>query len=214
MGEIVRLLSKEEIRGEQGLNTRIPEGVRDAIGRRLDRLSDLCNEVLTAASVIGRGFSLNVLGRLFKELSQDQILEMVGEALEVRMIEEIPQAAGQYQFTHALVGETLLEELSLMGRVRMHAHIAEALEDLYGSDTQAHAAELAHHFTQAEAVLGIEKLVRYSLIAGETSLSNYAYEEALAHFERALNAQGRRTCGFRDSGAAIRSGTHTGSCSG
>ncbi len=189
VGEIVRLLSKEEIRGEQGLNTRIPEGVRDAIGRRLDRLSDLCNEVLTAASVIGRGSSLNVLGRLFKELSQDQILEMVGEALEVRMIEEIPQAAGQYQFTHALVGETLLEELSLMGRVRMHAHIAEALEDLYGSDTQAHAAELAHHFTQAEAVLGIEKLVRYSLIAGETSLSNYAYEEALAHFERALNAK-------------------------
>ena len=153
VGEIIKLLSDEEIRGERGLNTRIPDGVRDAIGRRLDRLSDLCNQVLTAASVIGRGFSLSVLGRLFKELSQDQILEVLEESLEARMIEGILQAAGQYQFTHALVADTLLEELPLMGRVRMHARIAEALEGLYGSDIQAHAAELAHHFTQAGAVL-------------------------------------------------------------
>ena len=33
---------------------RIPEGVREVIGRRLDRLSERCNEVLTVASVIGR----------------------------------------------------------------------------------------------------------------------------------------------------------------
>ena len=189
VGEIIKLLSDEEIRGERGLNTRIPDGVRDAIGRRLDRLSDLCNQVLTAASVIGRGFSLSVLGRLFKELSQDQILEVLEESLEARMIEGILQAAGQYQFTHALVADTLLEELSLMGRVRMHARIAEALEGLYGSDIQAHAAELAHHFTQAEAVLGNEKLARYSAMAGETALSNYAYDEALAHFERAFSAK-------------------------
>ena len=71
----------------------------------------------------------------------------------------------------------------------MHAGIAEALEGLYGAAAGGHAAELAHHFAQAEAVLGTEKLVRYSLLAGERALAAYAYEDALVHFERALAAK-------------------------
>ena len=46
--------------------------------------------------------------------------------------------------------------------------------------------ELAHHFVQAETVLGTEKLVRYSIMAGERAISSNAYEEALTHFQRAL----------------------------
>ena len=33
-------------------------------------------------------------------------------------------------------------------------------------------------------VLGIEKLVHYSMMAGERALASYAYEEGLVHFER------------------------------
>ena len=47
---------------------------------------------------------------------------------------------------------------------------------------EAHAAELAHHFAQSEAVTGSDKLVRYSLLAGEQALVYYAYEEALDYF--------------------------------
>jgi tetratricopeptide (TPR) repeat protein len=50
--------------------------------------------------------------------------------------------------------------------------------------------ELAHHFAQAEAVAGTEKLVRYSLLAGERALATYAYEEALTHFNRGLATKG------------------------
>ena len=56
---------------------------------------------------------------------------------------------------------------------------------LYGGDAEAHAAE-AHHFAEAQTVLGAEKLVHYSLLAGERALSGFAFEEALAHFERGL----------------------------
>ena len=48
---------------------------------------------------------------------------------------------------------------------------------------------MAYHFAEAEAVLGSEKLVRYSLLAGEQALATYAWEEALAQFERALAAK-------------------------
>ncbi len=69
---------------------------------------------------------------------------------------------------------------------RLHARIAQTLEETYGDDAEAHAAELAHHFAEAEAVLGTQKLVRYSLPAGERALAAFAWEEALAHFQRDL----------------------------
>lgn len=77
-----------------------------------------------------------------------------------------------------------------MGRAGLHARIAEALEELYGADAETHASELAHHFSEAEPVLGPEKLVRYALLAGEKALAAYAYEEALAHFLRGREAKG------------------------
>ena len=74
--------------------------------------------------------------------------------------------------------------------VVLHAQIAQTLEELYGEEAEAHAAELAHHLAQAETVLGSEKLVRYSRLAGERALTVYGYEEALGHFQRALAAKG------------------------
>jgi predicted ATPase len=38
------------------------------IGRRLDQLSEECNRILTIASVIGREFRFDVLGRSPKSL--------------------------------------------------------------------------------------------------------------------------------------------------
>ena len=116
-------------------------------------------------------------------------MDMLDEALSARVIEELPRAVGRYQFTYALIQETLVEELSLTRRVRLHARIAETLEEIYGDQAESHAAELAHHFSQAEAVVGSEKLVRYSLLAGELALAAYANEEAVEHFQRALAAK-------------------------
>ncbi|MCI0794176.1 MAG: protein kinase, partial [Chloroflexi bacterium] len=186
--EIVRLLvqegelSAEKVRETDSWTIRIPEGVREVIGRRLNRLSQRCNEALTVASVLGREFTMAQLRPLVEEVTEDRLFEILEEALAARVIEELPQSVGRYQFTHALIQETLAEELSLTRRVRLHARIAEALEQLYGDDTESHAAELAHHFAQAEAMTGPEKLVRYSLQAGERALAAYAYEEAQGHF--------------------------------
>ena len=193
--EVVRLLVQEgELTQESGARdswtVRIPEGVREVIGRRLNRLSQRCNETLTIASVVGREFELRQLTPLVEDISEDRLLDVLEEALGALVIEELPQAVGRYQFTHALIQETLAEELTLTRRVRLHARIAETLEELYGANTEAHAAELAHHFAEAEAVLGADKLVHYSLLAGERALAAYAWEEAGDHFEQGLTAKG------------------------
>ena len=61
---------------------------------------------------------------------------------------------------------------------------------MYGEEAEAHAAELAHHYTEAEAIIGPDKMIRYSLLAGERALVTYANEDALVHFERGLGAKG------------------------
>ena len=94
MTELVRLLVSQGEMEEAGAggtqSLRIPEGVREVIGQRLNRLSEPCNRVLSTASVIGREFGLDQLGRLHEELSEDQLLEGPEEALEARLIEELP----------------------------------------------------------------------------------------------------------------------------
>ena len=129
--------------------------------------------MLTTASVVGRQFGLKLLSSLSGTANENELIETLEEALAARVLDELPDSAERYQFTHALIQETLSGELSAARRVRLHAKIGEALEEQYGTDAVNHAAELAHHFARAEPVLGPEKLVRYSLLAGEQALGGY-----------------------------------------
>ncbi len=132
---------------------------------------------------------MSVLNHLTQPATEDQLLELLDEALEARVIEELPHAVGRYQFTHALIQETLTEELPLARRTRLHGRIGEAMEDLWGANAETHAAELAHHFAESQAVNGDQRLILYSQLAGEQALAAYAHEEALQHFQRALDAK-------------------------
>jgi DNA-binding CsgD family transcriptional regulator len=193
--EVVRLLVQEgglasEVNRElPNWSVRIPQGVREVIGRRLDRLSGRCNQALTNAAVIGREFTLKQLEPLIEDMSADRLLEVMEEALAARVVEELPHTVGCYQFCHTMMQQTLLEELSTTRKARLHARIAEVLEDLYGSQAEAHAAEIIYHLAESAAVTGTSKLVHYSSIAGERALKAYAWEEALAYFQQALAAK-------------------------
>jgi DNA-binding CsgD family transcriptional regulator len=190
VGEVIRHVTSENVTEDPRWSSIIPEGVRDAIGRRLTRLSEQCNETLATASIVGREFDFRLLISLMGDASEDQLLAAMDEAEGAHLIEQLPQTVSRYQFSHALIQETLFEELSTTRRVRLHARIAEGLEELHGSDADAHAAELAQHFAEAQTELGSDKLVRYPLLAGEQALAARAYEEALDYFQRGLAGKG------------------------
>ncbi len=194
MSEVIRLLGEQgelESGSNKGATVTlgIPPGVLEVIGERLNRLSAECVQALTTASIIGREFSFRLLRNLEVEFNEEQMLEVIDEALINRLIQESADALERYQFCHALIQQTLGERLSASRRVRLHGRIAEALEELYGADTENHAGELAFHFAEAEPVLGLEKHVKYSLLAGEQALSSFAYEDAQAHFQSGLSAK-------------------------
>ena len=197
--EIVRLLIQEgELQPErweqrQGVSLRIPEGVREVIGKRLNRLSPLCNQMLTIAAVIGREFALEELGRLMNGESDERVLEMLEEAVTARVIEEVPHAMGRYQFTHALIQATLYDEMATVRRVRLHRRVGEVLEEVYGTELNPYLAQLAHHFGMAGQSGHVEKAITYAARAGARASSLLAYEEAVYHYEKALQALGRQT---------------------
>ena len=188
LSEIVRLLvvegQLERPQVTSSSSIRIPEGVREVIGRRLDQLSDECNRILTTASVIGREFSLDALEPL-SDVSGDQLLELLDEAMAARVINEMPQAIGQYSFVHALIRETLYDEISTARRVRFHRRIGEVLEKLYANNPDSHLTELAYHFFQASPAGNSDKAIDYAIRAAKRATSLLAYEEAAGHYERA-----------------------------
>jgi class 3 adenylate cyclase len=167
----------------------IPEGVREVIGRRLTRLSDGCNRMLTVASTMTGGFSWEALKAITADVPESLLLELLEEALAAQLVAERKgEVEGTYEFTHALIRQTLYEELSGPRRVLLHRQIGEAIERLYAHNIERHLPELAHHFYQAAPGGDVRKAIDYTTRAGERAVALYAWEEAAGHFERALQA--------------------------
>jgi len=173
----------------RGPAIRIPEGVREVIGKRLNRLSESCNRILTVASVIGREFDFEILLRLIDGTAEERVLEGLEEALAARVIEEMPPpAVERYQFTHALIRETLYEELMTARRAKLHRRVGEALEELYRANMEPHLPQLARHFSEAAHGSDVDKAVEYAMRAGERAEALLAYEEAVRFYQSALQS--------------------------
>ena len=67
----------------------------------------------------------------------------------------IHRIVGRYEFTHALIQQTLFNELSTTRRVRLHARIVEVFEELYGTVIESYAVDLAYHSAEAEAMIDL-----------------------------------------------------------
>jgi eukaryotic-like serine/threonine-protein kinase len=185
--EVVRLLASEgALDNGAAPSQAIPEGVRDVVGRRLNQLSENANKALTDAAAIGRVFDAQVLAKV-TEMNAERLDAALAEAVSAQLLAET--AAGRYRFSHALVRETLYEELSAAQRPQLHRRIAEALEDLYAADParlERHLAELAHHFGESAAIGEAEKAIDYSVRAAKRAFAQLGYEEAAGHLARAL----------------------------
>ena len=207
--EMVRLLAQEDRLEGVPSALAIPHSVREVIGRRLDRLSEQTNQVLTVAAVVGREFELAVLKELTDQ-DEDHLLDLLESALHARLIEEVEGTVGRYRFSHGLTRETLLGDLTATRRVRLHGRVGEALERAYGRDAERHAAELAYHFGQAATLSGAqEKAVRYAVLAAQAAEASHAYEEAIAHYQAALGLMEDTGQGFDQDEVEIRQGLAT-----
>jgi DNA-binding SARP family transcriptional activator len=176
----------------------IPEGVRDVVRRRCHRLSEGAHRLLATASVLGQEVRVDVLERV--SATSEPVIDLLDEAEAAGLLAEDHARAGCYRFSHDLVRETLYDELSGIRRARLHGRVGAALEALGAGGRDAPWSELAHHFVVAAAGGGeIGPAVEYSVRAAQEATSSLAYEEAVTHYQRALEAldRGREPAGER-----------------
>jgi DNA-binding SARP family transcriptional activator/tetratricopeptide (TPR) repeat protein len=189
VGEVVRLLDAEGRIAEADEQLRIPPGVRAVIGRRLGRLSERCRDLLVPASVLGREFGLDALARI-GGLPREELLDALDEAIAERVLDDVPGSPGRLRFGHALIRDTLYDDLSSARRQQLHLDAGEALEEVYAADLEPHLAELALHFLDAGGAGDPAKGIDYARAAADRAARLFAYEEAARLYEMALEALG------------------------
>jgi tetratricopeptide (TPR) repeat protein len=170
-------------------NLQIPDGVRDAIRRRLTALPQETHELLSIASVIGQEFDVDCLQRVSGG-DPDSLLDSLDQAQRDGVIVEARAPRARRRFCHDLIRETLYDDLPTASRLKLHWRIAQVLEELYAGNPEPHLAELAHHYRKAAQSVDtpsgeITKAIDYSIKAGE-AVRAVAYEESASHWEAAL----------------------------
>ena len=189
VAELVRLLDSEGRIVQADTHLRIPQGVRAVIAQRVGRLSEQCRDVLISASVIGREFGLDALAQLSR-MPPDELLDVLDEAMDERVLGDVPGSPGRLRFGHALIRDTLYGELNPARRLQLHRNAAEALETVYSGDVEIHLTELAHHFFTAAPVGVADKALDYARRAGDGAAGQLAYEEAVRLYEMGLTLVG------------------------
>jgi DNA-binding CsgD family transcriptional regulator len=161
----------------------VPQGVRLVIGRRLERLSEACRDTLALAAVLGRSFDYQVL-RILAGGDDDRLIAAVEEAERARVI---VSEGGVLTFEHELIRQTILGGMNALRRQRLHLRAAEAIETAFAANLEPHLGALVEHLSLAGSA-NQDKLAGYSVRAGEAAAALFAYDEAILHFEVALQA--------------------------
>jgi DNA-binding SARP family transcriptional activator len=179
--ETVRLLAAEgQLERAETATAVVPAGVREAIDRRVERLSPDARAALTVASVLGREFEPDVLERL---QAQDNVARAIDEAIRARLVTAAPGAPGMLRFSHALVRDALYEGIPAPRRRVLHERVATELERRHRAEPGPHFGRLAHHFSQAASW---RKTVEYAGLGAERAAAQLAYEESARLFRLAL----------------------------
>jgi class 3 adenylate cyclase/tetratricopeptide (TPR) repeat protein len=163
----------------------VPATVHAVLAARIDRLPAEEKRLLQTAAVIGTEVPFPLL-QAIAELPEDTLhgglahLQAAEFLYETRLFPE-----REYTFKHALTHEVAYNSLLLERRRVLHARIVEALERFAPDRLAEQVERLAHHALRGE-VWG--KALAYCRQAGEKTMAQSAYREAVGYFEQALGA--------------------------
>jgi class 3 adenylate cyclase/tetratricopeptide (TPR) repeat protein len=168
----------------------LPARVEGAIEKRIQRLEQDLQSILTIASVEGETFTAEVVARvqkvqergLVQRLSQE--LDKQHRLITAQILDWLgPQRLSFYRFRHHLFQHYIYHSLAEIERVYLHEAIGSVLEAIYGEQTEHIAVQLARHFEQAGLM---EKALTYLLQAAKRAAQLSAYREAIGHLTRGL----------------------------
>jgi hypothetical protein len=158
----------------------LPQGVREVVSQRVARLGLAASEALSVAAVVGHNFDVSILGEVLAT-SEGRALDAVEIAMGAGLVVE---HGPEFAFAHALIRQTVYQDMGSAARVRFHARVAEALE----RRAERAPGPLAFHFAMAAVDGRSQKAAEYAIVAGREAIDRLAFEEGVAVCRRGLSA--------------------------
>jgi len=189
--EVIMSLKEEEIIYLEGKKWRIkevsrikfPRTVKSVIKKRISRLDDESQQVMTMASFVGKDFTLKAV-RSVTGIKEDKLFEIMDKLLKTRLFKQgVIRGEDVCSFADIIVRDVVHEEVGHFKRKKLHGVVGRALEKVYAKDIDAHLGELALHFLESGDK---EKALDYFLKAGEKAAEVYANSEAASYLQSAL----------------------------
>jgi len=160
----------------------LPATLRDVLLGRIAELAEPTQELLRIASAAGQRVDPALLADA-AAIDEAAMYEALREAVGRQVLVPDPTAgAERYAFRHALLQEAVYDDLLPGERTRLHSAFARTLEACPGAVT-SHAAELAYHW---QAANDLPRALEWNVAAGVEAEAAYAFAEAVAHYERAV----------------------------
>jgi len=162
----------------------VPPTLHAALMARLDRLGSAAKEIAQIGAVLGREFACELIEPVAQR--PDRGLQAALDELNAAGLlfcrGTAPHAS--YLFKHALVQDAAYSTLLRVRRQDLHARVAAALEQHFPDLVERQPELLAHHLMAAgNAERGVDQWLK----AGQHAAAQFAYLEAIAHFERGLS---------------------------
>ena len=164
----------------------VPETIRLVLGRRIDRISEGAQRILTTAACVGRTFTFELLSSL-AEKGEDELIDALDEAERARLLAAEEGHEPRYVFAHEQIRQTLLGRLPFIRRQRLHQRIADTIEQLHAGNLEEYVNDLAYHLAQAGAR---DRAAKYLYDAATSAAAHLATPEALVLFARAAELAG------------------------
>ena len=185
--ETIRELLEMGKISDDSANLPLTQTVRDAVLRRVGRLTPLAQQVLAVAAVLSPHLRVKTL----VETSGRTELETV-DSLEELLARQLLRADGvNFRFQHDLAREAIYQDISPWRRRLLHRRAGESLEQLYQSNLAPFYPTLAHHWSRVieddttDSGLA-SKTIGYLQKAGEQAIRSYAGHEAEVFLKNAL----------------------------
>jgi predicted ATPase len=167
--------------GEDG-RSELPPTLRDVLLARVAGLREPTQEFLRVASAAGQRVDPSLLAAA-AGLDDGAVYDALREAVGRQVLVPDPTAGTErYAFRHALLQEAVYDDLLPGERTRLHSAFARSLESRHGGDPSV-AAELAFHWFAAH---DLARALESAVAAGLAAEAGYAFPEAVAQYERAL----------------------------
>jgi DNA-binding CsgD family transcriptional regulator len=174
VGELGRLLGSST-------DGQLPDGVRDAVRHRLNRLSPSCHTLVASAAVLGSDVDPVAVAHV-TGTDVAAVLAALDEATVAAILTGVPAR----RFAHDLFREAARLDVPTVERLTLHRRMAEHLSARGAGE--ARVAEIAFHWLESLPAGDAAQAVAWAERAADRAMAQLAWEEAASLYQRALDA--------------------------